>query len=97
MQELGSPQYWLAQCISGWMPWCWNVRWEYPLIFEALLDVGIYPIGGYISQRHISAAQYITTRPIFDLAVEEDSRTRSPDTILLQEQEDMWFKNKVER
>ena len=93
MQALGSIQYWLSQWISGWMPWCWNLRWEYPLIFEALLDAGIYPIGGYISQRHISAAQYITTRPIYDLVVAEGKQTISPDTILLQEQEEIWFRN----
>ena len=60
------------------MPWYWNGRWEYPLIFEALSDAGIYPIGGYISQRHISAAQYITTRPIFDLAVAEERGDEIP-------------------
>ena len=53
------------------MRWCRNVRWYYPLIIKALLDAEIYPIGGYISQRHISAAQYITTRKIFDLSVSE--------------------------
>ena len=82
MQALGSLQYWLAQLISGWMPWCWNVRWEYPLIVEALPDAGIYPIGGYISQRHISAAQYINTRPIFDLAAAEERWTRFLETII---------------
>ena len=83
MQALGSLKYWLAQWISGWMPWFWNGRWEYPLIVEALSDAEIYPIGGYISQRHISVAQYITTRPIFDLALSEERWLRSPDTILL--------------
>ena len=93
MQALGSLHNWLAQWISGWMTWCWNIHWDYPLIVEALSDAGIYPIGGYISQRHISAAHYITTRPIFDLAVAEERRTRSLDNILLQEQEVTWFIN----
>ena len=57
--------------IYGWMNWFRNVRWEYPLIIEVPPDAGIYPIGGYIPQRHISAAKYITMRPIFDLAVTE--------------------------
>ena len=69
------------------------VRWEYPLIVEALSDAGIYHIGGYISQRHVSAAQYITMRPISDLALAEERWMRSPDTILLREQEGMWFIN----
>ena len=93
MQALRSLQYWVAQWISGWMPWCWNVHGDYPLIVEALSDAGIYPIGGYISQRHISVAHYITTRPIFDLAVEEERWTRFLETILSQEQEGMWFIN----
>ena len=43
-----------------------------PPIGEALLDAGLDPTGGYIYQRHIIAAQYITTRPIFDLTVAEE-------------------------
>ena len=38
-----------------------------PPIVEALSDVGLDPTGGYIYQRHIIAAQFITTRPIFNL------------------------------
>ena len=64
-----------------------------PPIVEAISDAGIYPIGGYISQRHISAAQYITTRAIFDLAVLEGKHTISPVTIISREQEGMWFRN----
>ena len=69
------------------MNWFRNVRWEYPLIIEVLLDAGIYPIGGYISQSHISAAKYITMRPIFDLVVTEERQTIFLDTIILREQE----------
>ena len=93
MQALGSLHNWLAQWISGWMPWCRNVRWQYSLIVEALSDAGIYLIGGYISQRHIIAAQYITTRPIFDLVVTEERQTIFLDTIILREQQWMWFIN----
>ena len=75
------------------MPWFWNGRWEYPLIVEALSDAGIYLVWGYTSQRHIIAAQYITTRPIIDLAFSEERWMRSPDTILLREQEEVWFIN----
>ena len=93
LHALGSLHNWLLICISGWMHWCRNVRWDYSLIVEVLSDAGIYPIGGYISQRHISVAQYITTRPIFDLVVTEKRRVRFPDTIILQEQEGIWFIN----
>ena len=93
MQALGSLHNWLAQWISGWMPWCRIVLWEYSLTVEVPSDAGIYPIGGYISQRHISVAQYITTRPIFDLVVAEERQMRFPDTILLREQEGMCFIN----
>ena len=82
MQAMGILHNRLSQCISGNIPWCRNGIWEYPPIVEALSDAGIYPIGGYIS-----------TRPIFDLTVTEERRMRSPDTILLQEQEGMWFIN----
>ena len=69
MQELGSLHNWVEKWIYGWMPWCHNGRWEYITIIEALSDAELDPIGGYIYQHHISAAQYIATRPIFDLAV----------------------------
>ena len=75
------------------MPWCWNGLWEYPPIVEALSDAELDPIRGYISQHHIGVAQYIATRPIFDLAVAEERRTRSPVTIISREQEGMWFRN----
>ena len=55
--------------------------------------MGLYPIGGYISQHHISAAQYIARRPIFDIAVAEERRTGSPETVILREQEGIWFRN----
>ena len=94
MQAMGSLHNWLSQCISGKIPWCRNRIWEYPPIDETLSDAGLDPTGGYISQRHISAALYIATRPIFDLAVAEGKRMRSPVTIILREQEGIWFRNK---
>ena len=62
-------------------------------IGEALLDVGLDPIWGYISQRHISVAQYIAMRKIFDLAVAEERRTISPDAIISREQKRICFRN----
>ena len=93
MQALGSLHNWLEQWISGWMTWFWNGRWEYPPIVEALSDAGLDTIGGYISQRHISAAQYIATRSIFELEVGEEEWTRSLETIISREQEGIWFRN----
>ena len=93
MQALGSLHNWVGQWIYGQMTWCWNILWEYPQIVEALSDAGLDPIWGYISQHYIIAAQYITTRPIFDLAVAEGKCKRYPETILSQEQEGMWFIN----
>ena len=54
------------------MPRCQNSFWEYPPIGEEIAEVGLEPIGEYISHRHTSVAQYITTRSIFDLVVAEE-------------------------
>ena len=51
------------------MPWFWNGLWEYPPIGEAIAEAGQEKIGEYISRRHTSVAQYITTSLIFDLVV----------------------------
>ena len=38
-------------------------------------------------------AQYITMRPIFELAVEEESHPGSPATMFWWEQDVIWFRN----
>ena len=48
---------------------CRNIHWEYPLIGEALTEVGLDSLGYYISRRHTSVTQYIDMRPIFGIAV----------------------------
>ena len=91
MQALGSLHNWVEQWISGWITWCRNGRWQYLPIGEALSDAGLDPIGVYIYQRHISASQYISTRPIFDLSNVEERRKISLDIIISREQEGIWF------
>ena len=93
VQSLGSLHNWVAQLIYGRMPWCHNGLWEYPPIGEALSDTGLDPIGEYISQCNIILEQYISTRPIFDLMVSEESQTRSPETIISRVHEGIWFIN----
>ena len=44
----------------------------YPPIGEEIVEAGLEPIGEYISRRHTSVAQYITTRSIFELVVAEE-------------------------
>ena len=77
--------------------------WLYALVLKRMLGVppigktlsgaGLDPIRGYISQRHISAAQYIAMRPIFDIVVIETRRKRYLETILSREHEGIWFRN----
>ena len=50
-----------------------------PLIGESLADAGLYMLGIYVTLRHNTMAQYIATQTIFDIAVEEDQRTSSPE------------------
>ena len=51
------------------------------------------PIGDYISQHHISVAQYFSTRKIFDFAVAEERRPIFLATMIWWEQEGIWFIN----
>ena len=51
-------------------------------IAKAILDAVLDSIGGYISQRHISASKYISTKPLFDLSVAEERREISLETII---------------
>ena len=62
-------------------------------IGEEIAEAGLEPIGEYISHRHTSVAQYITTRSIFDLVVAEESQPISLATMSLWEQEIIRFRN----
>ena len=65
LQALGSLHNWVARRVSGRMPWFQNVKWEYSSIGEAVVDVGLGKIGGYIPRLHNSVVHYIATQPIF--------------------------------
>ena len=64
-----------------------------PLVGEVISDEGLGPIGEYISQHHISVAQYISTRLIFDIAAAEERRLISPLTMRWWEQEVTQLRN----
>ena len=51
----------VARRVSCWLPWCQNVKWEYPPIGEALVDTGMVTIGEYITHCHNIMAQQIDT------------------------------------
>ena len=66
---------WAAHRIYDRMPQrLRNGGWYYPPIGEALADAGLETFGVYVTHRQNTMAQYIATRPIFDIAVAEDRR-----------------------
>ena len=75
------------------MPWCRNSFWDYPQIGEDIAEAGLGPIGEYISHRHTSVTQYITTRSIFDLVVAEERQPIYLVNMRWWEQEIIWFRN----
>ena len=93
LRALGSFHNWVGINILSRMRRCWNGHWEYSLISKALSEAVLETIGGYISFRHSSGAQYISTRPIFDIAVTKEQRSGSPESMLWWEQEEVWFGN----
>ena len=72
---------------------CQNSCGDYPLIGEEIAEVGLEPIGEYISHRHTSVTQYITTRSIFDLVVAEERQPIYLVTMRWWEQEILRFCN----
>ena len=79
LRAIGSLHNWVARWISGRMPQRLRNRgWGYPPIEEALENAGLETIGIYITRRQNTVAQYIATRPIFDIAVTEERSNGSP-------------------
>ena len=68
------------------MPWFRNGLWEYPLIGESLVEVGLEPIREWLYSQNTSVAQCITMRSIFDLRVVDERRSVSPVTMRWWEQ-----------
>ena len=50
--------------------------WEYPLLAAAMGKAVFEEIGVYVTRRHNTVAQYITTRPILDLCEKSDQQPR---------------------
>ena len=71
MRFLASLNNRVAQRNYGLMPLFRNGLWEYPLIGESLVEVGLEPIREWLYSQNTSVAQCITMRSIFDLRVAE--------------------------
>ena len=82
LQELGSIHHQKSRRISSQITQLQNGKWYYPIIGEALVEVGLETIVEYISYHHIIVTQYITMRSIFDLVVAEERQPISPATML---------------
>ena len=63
-----------------------NGTWYYPPIGKALEDAGLFSIAEYIARRQRTVAEYVATRPIFDLVMEEERQRGTPATIRWWEQ-----------
>ena len=47
----------------------WDGVWVYPPLEDAMAEAGLQEVETYISCRHNTVEQYITTRPIMDLCL----------------------------
>ena len=54
--------------------------WHYPPIGKAMEDAGLFSIEEYISRRQNTVAEYVATRPIFDIVMEEERQRGTPTT-----------------
>ena len=60
--------------ISIRVPWRHrNVIWVYPLIGEAFLGRLLYPTRDYSIRQQYDVVQHISTQPIYDITVAEES------------------------
>ena len=57
-----------------------NGTWHYPPIGKAMEDAGLFSIQEYVSRRQRTVAEYVATRPIFDLVMEEERQRGTPAT-----------------
>jgi hypothetical protein len=69
----------VACFIAGKQPYLdrWMGEWVYPSINKVLEEVGMYSIDHYVKKRQNTVADYVTTRPIFDLCQESEWSTGS--------------------
>jgi len=62
----------VARQLSGKVGWYLprEDRWVYPPISEVLEEAGLFSIGEYLSHHQNCIAEYVSTRPIFELCTE---------------------------
>ena len=87
IKALESFHHRVARRITGSMPRrLQNCTWYYPPIGKALEDAGLFSIAEYVARRQKTVAEYVATRPIFDLVMEEERQRGTPATIRWWEQ-----------
>jgi hypothetical protein len=69
----------VAHRLAGRQPYLnrWTGEWIYPPIDKVLEEVGMHSIAHYIEKRQNTVADYVATRPIFDLCQESEWSTGS--------------------
>jgi hypothetical protein len=69
----------VARRLSGKTPYLCQAtgEWIYPPIDKALEEVGLWPIEKYIEKRQNTVADYVATRPIFELCTEAEWQSGS--------------------
>jgi hypothetical protein len=69
----------VARRLAGKQPYLdlWTGEWVYPPIDKVLEEVGMYSIDHYVKKRQNAVADYVATRPIFDLCQESEWSTGS--------------------
>ena len=79
LKALESFHHRVARRITGRMPRrLQNGTWYYPPIGKALEDAGLFSIAEYIARRQRTVAEYVVTRPIFDLVMAEERQRGTP-------------------
>jgi hypothetical protein len=69
----------VARRMARKQPYCCRRtdKWIYPPIEEALEEVGLYSVSHCIGKRQNTVADYVATRPIFDLCRQAEISTGS--------------------
>jgi len=70
LQPLESFTHRIARRITNKMPRLHHGTWHYPPLEDAMVEAGFYPITEYIHRRQNHIADYIATRPVFDLCTD---------------------------
>ena len=74
---LGSFHHRLAFRLTGRQPQIWrDVVWIYPLTENEMIEAGIQEMETYVSFRQNTVTQFIADRPIMDLCLVTEQRTR---------------------